>query len=279
VHERPEGIEEDGADTLHARMIEDQTFWEENGTAVLVAIGSVVVAFVIAQLVDRALSRRGDRIASAVSRETETRLRFIRRAIYAVILLIGVGVALAQFDGVNKIAASLLASGVVAAAIIGFAARQTLANAVAGVMLAVTQPIRVGDWVTFEGHYGVVEDVRLNYTVLRAAGEQRVLIPNEKLAAGVMKNDTLKVDAIGIEVEIWIPPAADAARAVEVLSGEGDVAVAETVAWGVRLIVAGGTVPAADRGAGETALRARCHARLREEGLLEGFGGPERSPR
>jgi small-conductance mechanosensitive channel len=279
VHERPEGIEEDGADTLHARMIEDQTFWEENGTAVLVAIGSVVVAFVIAQLVDRALSRRGDRIASAVSRETETRLRFIRRAIYAVILLIGVGVALAQFDGGNKIAASLLASGVVAAAIIGFAARQTLANAVAGVMLAVTQPIRVGDWVTFEGHYGVVEDVRLNYTVLRAAGEQRVLIPNEKLAAGVMKNDTLKVDAIGIEVEIWIPPAADAARAVEVLSGEGDVAVAETVAWGVRLIVAGGTVPAADRGAGETALRARCHARLREEGLLEGFGGPERSPR
>jgi hypothetical protein len=46
------------------------------------------------------------------------------------------------------------------AAIVGFAARQTLANFVAGVMLAITQPIRVGDWITFEGHYGVVEDVR-----------------------------------------------------------------------------------------------------------------------
>ena len=104
-----------------------------------------------------------------VSRETATRLRFVRR-----------------FDlrgdpadrrsrsrcrsstGVNQIAASLLASGVVAAAIIGFAARQTLANFVAGVMLAVTQPIRVGDWVKFEDNYGVVEDVRLNYTILRA---------------------------------------------------------------------------------------------------------------
>ena len=42
-----------------------------------------------------------------------------------------------------------------------------LANFVAGIMLAVTQPLRVGDWVTFEGHYGVVEDVRLNYTILR----------------------------------------------------------------------------------------------------------------
>jgi small-conductance mechanosensitive channel len=257
----------------------DDSFWQENGRALIVAAAAIVVAFVIAQLVDRALSRRGGRLASAVtvSRETETRLRFVRRAIYAVILLIGVGVALAQFEGVDKIATSILASGVVAAAIIGFAARQTLANVVAGVMLAVTQPIRVGDWITFDDHYGVVEDVQLNYTVLRAAGAQRILIPNEKLAAGVMKNDTLKVDAVGVEVDVWIPPAADAARAVEVLGGEGDVAVAETVAWGVRLTVAGAMVPPPERGAREAALRARCHARLREEGLLEGFGGPART--
>jgi small-conductance mechanosensitive channel len=263
-------------------MIE-QTFWEENGRAVIVAIIAIVAALVIARLVDRALSRRAaSRLADAVargqvSRETETRLRFVRRAVYAVILLIGLAIALSQFEGVNQIAASLLASGVVAAAIIGFAARQTLANVVAGIMLAVTQPIRVGDWVTFEGEYGVVEDVRLNYTILRGAGQQRVLIPNEKLASSVLKNDTLKVEAVGVEVDVWIPPAADASRAVEVLSEVGDAVVAETVPWGVRLAVGGATVPPPERGAGEVALRARCHARLREEGLLEGFGGPERS--
>jgi small-conductance mechanosensitive channel len=263
-------------------MIEDRTFWEDNGSAVIIAAVAIVLALVIARLVDRALSRRGARLAEAVnrgrvSRETETRLRFVRRAVYAIILLIGVGIALAQFEGVNRIAASLLASGVVAAAIIGFAARQTLANVVAGVMLAVSQPIRVGDWVTFEDHYGVVEDVRLNYTILRTAGEQRVLIPNEKLASGVMKNDTLKVEAVGLEVDLWIPAGADAARAAELLREEGDVAVAETVPWGTRLAVGGGTVPPPERGTGEAALRARCHARLREEGLLEGFGGSERS--
>jgi small-conductance mechanosensitive channel len=262
--------------------MEDLTFWEENGRAVIVAVVAIVLAFVIAQIVDRALTRRAARVADAVSRgqlsrEAETRLRFVRRAIYAVILLIGVGVALAQFDGVNEIARGLLASGVVAAAIIGFAARQTLANVVAGVMLAITQPIRVGDWVTFDDVYGVVEDVQLNYTILRAAGEQRVLIPNEKLAAGVMRNDTLRIDAVDVEVDLWIPAGADAARAVEVLGAEGDVVVAETVPWGVRLAVAGATVPPPERGPGEAALRARCHARLREEGLLEGFGGPERS--
>jgi small-conductance mechanosensitive channel len=258
-----------------------EEFWEANKEWISAVI-TMALAFLLAYLIDRAFQRRGEKLASSLvkgdmSRETATRLRFVRRFIYAVILLLGLAIALSQFSGINRIAASILASGVVAAAIIGFAARQTLANFVAGVMLAITQPVRVGDWVIVEGEYGVVEDVRLNYTILRGAGEQRILVPNEKLAAGVMKNDTLKVDAVGVEVDVWIPPAADAARAVEVLSGEGDVAVAETVPWGVRLAVAGGMVPPPDRGAGEAALRARCHARLREEGLLEGFGGPGRS--
>jgi len=258
------------------------TWWADHDTQVIIAVSAILGAFVVAQIVDRALNRRTDRLAAGVlrghiSRETETRLRFVRRLVYAVILLIGLAIALSQFDGVNQIAASLLASGVVAAAIIGFAARQTLANFVAGVMLAVTQPIRVGDWIKVEDHYGIVEDVRLHYTVLRTAGEQRVLIPNEKLASSVLQNDTLVVDAVGFEVAVWIPPGADAARAAEILGEEGDVAVAETVPWGVRLAVGGGPVKPAERAPSENALRARCHARLRAEGLLEGFPGPDRS--
>ena len=258
-----------------------EEFWRDNDewiAAILTLAGAIALAF----LVDRAFHRRAERLASTLRRgelspEASTRLRFVRRLIYATILLIGLALALSQFSGINRVAASILASGVVAAAIIGFAARQTLANFVAGVMLAVTQPIRIGDWVTFEDNYGVVEDVRLNYTILRTAGEQRILIPNEKLAAGVMRNDTLEVNAVGLEVALWIPPDADAVRAVEVLSPEGEVAVAETVPWGVRLTVGGGQVPPPERGPGEAALRARCHARLREEGLLEGFAGPGRS--
>ncbi len=249
-----------------------------------VVIGAIVVALVLAFIVERLFSRRAERLAEAVtrghvSRETATRLRFVRRVIYAVILLVGVAVALSQFRGVDDVAASLLASGVVAAAIIGFAARQTLANFVAGVMLAVTQPIRVGDWVRFEDHYGVVVDVRLNYTILRTAGETRLVIPNEKLASGILQNDTLVNDEVGIEVAVWIPPGADAEQAMTVLGDESgaDVTVAETVPWGVRLAVGGGPVPARERATAENDLRARCHARLRAEGLLEGFAGPDRT--
>jgi small conductance mechanosensitive channel len=249
-----------------------------------VVIGALAGALVLAFIVERVFSRRAERLAAAVtrghvSRETATRLRFVRRLIYAVILLVGVAIALSQFAGVDDIAASLLASGVVAAAIIGFAARQTLANFVAGLMLAVTQPIRVGDWIKFEDHYGVVVDVRLNYTILRTGGETRLVIPNEKLAAGILQNDTLVADDVAPEVAIWIPPDGDAARAVEILQAEsgGAVSVAETVPWGVRLAVGGDPVPARDRAASEAELRARCHARLRAEGLLEGFADPDRS--
>ena len=147
-------------------------------------------------MLDRALAHRGTRLAEAVTRgelsaSVDTRLRFIRRLIYAVIVVLGVAVALAQFDGINRLAASLLASGAIAAAILGFAARQTLANLVAGIMLAVTQPIRVGDYVFVEDQYGVVEDIRLNYTFLRTLGGQQIVIPNEKLASGILRNDTL----------------------------------------------------------------------------------------
>jgi small-conductance mechanosensitive channel len=227
----------------------------------------VVLALAAVFVVSRVLRRR------ELSREADTRLRFVRRLAYALILLIGIALALSQFDGVNRIAASLLASGVVAAAIIGFAARQTLANVVAGVMLAVTQPIRVGDWITFEDHYGIVEDVRLNYTILRTGASERIVIPNEKLASSVIVNETLAGDAVGLDVAVWIPAGADAERAVAVLreATGADVTVAETVPWGVRLAVGGERVPPPDRGGREADLLARCHARLREEGLLEGF--------
>jgi small-conductance mechanosensitive channel len=256
-------------------------FWRSNDQWIAAVI-TMVLAFAFAYIVDRAFQHRSERVANSLARgditpETATRLRFVRRLIYATILLIGLAIALSQFSGINRIAASILASGVVAAAIIGFAARQTLANFVAGVMLAITQPVRVGDWVTVEDHYGVVEDVRLNYTILRTGGDQRVLIPNERLATGVMVNDTLATGAVGVEIDVWIPADADAARAVEVLRDEGSVAVAETVPWGTRLNVGGSKVPPPERGAGESALRARCHARLHEAGLLEGFGGPGRT--
>lgn len=251
-------------------------FWTDNGD-VVTAILSVVLAVVVATVLDRSFARRGHAFAEAVTRGQltpvlDTRLRFIRRLIYATILVIGVAIALSQFTGLSKLATSVLASGAIAAAIIGFAARQTLANVVAGIMLAITQPLRVGDWVTFEEQYGVVEDVRLNYTVLRTPGDVRVVIPNERLAAGILRNDTLGSDRIALDVSVWLAPGADVERAVAALADETDseVTVAEVTPEGVRIAIAGDPVPPPERSPRQAELRAVCLARLRAEGLLDG---------
>src|SRR5690348_11037268 len=84
---------------------------------------TMVVAFLIATIVDRVLRGRIVRATvkrTGISAAADTRLRFVRRMIYATILLIGVAVALSYFASIARLAASLLASGVIAAAVVGF---------------------------------------------------------------------------------------------------------------------------------------------------------------
>ena len=169
-------------------------------------------------MLDRFLRRRGQALTQAVAAASSRRrptpaCASCAGSLYAVIVRHRLRArARASSRGLNELAASLLASGAIAAAILGFAARQTLANFIAGIMLAVTQPIRVGDWVFVEDQYGVVEDIRLNYTFLRTLGDQQVVIPNEKLATGILRNDTLGDGVVGLDVAIWLPPTTDAAQ-------------------------------------------------------------------
>lgn len=249
------------------------------------AIVSVAVALVVAALVDRAFVRAG-RVAAAAAAEgrgpavspvAATRVRFVRRLVVAVIVLIGLLAALAQFGTLSRVATSVLASGALAAAVIGFAARQVLANAVAGVMLAITQPLRIGDHVEFEGESGTVEDVRLNYTYLRSGTGTRVVIPNERLAAGVLHNDTIVSPLGEVEISVWVPLAADADRALAVLGALEDVTeveVAEVNPDGVRLEVAGEPAASDRRGARAAGLRAEALRELRGAGLLPRAGDP-----
>jgi small-conductance mechanosensitive channel len=242
----------------------------------LIAAGTVVGAIALAIAVDRALLHRGHRFASAVVRDEltpvlDTRLRFLRRLVTLAILVVGLLLALRQFGGLSELAAGLLASGALLAAIVGFAARQTLANLIAGVMLTIAQPLRIGDRVTMEDASGTVEDVRLNYTVVRGNDGGRVFIPNERLAAGILHNDTIVEPLVALEVELWLPREIDADRALAALAGvDGTplVRIAEIAADGVRYTVARGTIAPAERPSRESGLRADALRALRHAGLL-----------
>jgi small conductance mechanosensitive channel len=246
---------------------------EDAFTALLALVISAVLIF----LVDRVIRRQGRQMRSRLGIEldpvTDTRLRFIRRVVEASIAVIGVAVAISQFAALDRLATSILASSALAAAVIGFAARQTLANAVAGVLLFITQPVRIGDLVTVEDVTGTVEDVRLTYTWLRAADDTRLIVPNERLAAVIIRNDSIISPRVVAEVSLWLPAYVDADRACELLGetiGEGGaVRLAEMDAEGrVRVAVSGTAGAAHDRAAREGELRASCLRALRAAGLL-----------
>jgi small-conductance mechanosensitive channel len=239
------------------------------------AAAAIVIAALVAELIDRALSRRGRRLSRAVaggdlSPVATTRLRLVRRLISAVIVLIGVAIAVSFLDPVKQLATGLLASSAVLGIVVGFAARQTLANAIAGILLAITQPIRIGDLVTFEDETGEVEDVQLTYTYIRLEDGRRLVVPNERLAASSIQNHTMVDPRVRVEVSVWLPPDADLDRALELIVDEDEaieVAVAEVDKEGVRLTATTWSATARERGEIATELRQRWLRLLREHGL------------
>jgi small-conductance mechanosensitive channel len=253
------------------------SFWSDHRNVITAAV-TVVAAFVLAHLVDRAVARRASRLTAVVGADlspvASTRLRLVRRLLYATIVVLGVALALAQFAAVKRVATGVLASSAVLGLVVGFAARQTLANAVAGVLLAITQPIRIGDLVTFEEATGSVEDIRLTYTYIRTEDGTRVIVPNERLAQSTVQNHTIADPRVRVEVSVWIPPDADIVRAMGALRADGgvDVEVAEIEKDAVRIAVATWAERPSDRRAIAAGLRASCLERLRTEGLSSGAG-------
>lgn len=125
---------------------------------------------------------------SQVSRSTRTRLRFLRRLLVLVVFLVLAALALAQFTELQRLATGILASTAVLAAIVGFAAQHTIGNMVAGVQLAISQPIKIGDRVAFEQIEGRVVDVTLSYTYVDPGDGSSVVIPNQMLVEGIVHN-------------------------------------------------------------------------------------------
>jgi small-conductance mechanosensitive channel len=216
--------------------------------------------------IDRAFRRHRPHLDPVL----DTRLRFVRRLVAASLLVIGVAIAISQFTALDRLAASILASGAIVAASFGFAARQVLANVVAGVMLAVNQPIRIGDLITLEGETGVVEDIRLTYTFLRTGTDARLIVPNERLAGSVLRNDSIVSDTVALEVKVWIGHDVDEGRAVEAIEAMGEdveAGVGEVTAEGVVLTVTAPPVSVRDRAANEAELRGKALQALRSAGL------------
>jgi small-conductance mechanosensitive channel len=125
---------------------------------------------------------------SQVSRSTKTRLTILRRLLLLAAFLLIAAIVLAQFTSLGRLAAGIFASTAVLGLIIGFAAQNTISNLIAGVLIAITQPIRIGDRIGFQDREGRVTDITLSYTYVDPGDGSRIVIPNQLLVEGIVHN-------------------------------------------------------------------------------------------
>ncbi|MGB6537916.1 MAG: mechanosensitive ion channel family protein [Xanthobacteraceae bacterium] len=112
-----------------------------------------------------------------LARKHVTQVRVLMRTADTVIVLVTLGFALMTFSAVRQYGVSLFASAGAAGIIFGLAAQPVLSNLIAGVQLAVTQPIRLEDAVTVQNQYGWIEEINATYVVMRLEDQRRMIVP------------------------------------------------------------------------------------------------------
>jgi small-conductance mechanosensitive channel len=231
----------------------------------LIVVGVVMlITLVVARLIDRRIAR------SQLAPGTMTRYRVVRRSITTTIVFIGLLSALLVIPQVRAVAGGLLASSAVLGIVVGFASQRTLGNFVAGLLIAFTQPVRLGDDVVIEGTSGVVEEIGVIYTFVRTENGDRLVIPNEKLASDTIRNSTIRSREKVAEITLQVPLAQDVGAIVDRLQGlaEGADVFVSDLAGNATIVVRAQVddEPAAERL--ERELRLRAHELLRAEGVF-----------
>ena len=237
-------------------------FWHR----IVIAASVFAVISLLARFVDWWLAKR------PLPPEAATRYRILRRTISVAIVVVGLFSALLVIPEVRAVAGGLLASSAILGVIIGVASQRTLGNFVAGLLIAFTQPIRLGDRVNYGGEDGVVEEIGLTYTYIRTQDGARLIVPNEKLASDTIRNSTIRSRETFAEITVPVPLSADLGAAVDGLREE----VAEERDASVYVSSLDGNATLTVRAAAsnedaaqklERDLRVRAHGRLRALGI------------
>jgi len=161
------------------------------------------------------------------ARKAVTQIIFLRKIGVVIIALISLGIILLSFESVRKYGATLLTSAGVAGIIIGFAAQKTLANLLAGIQIAFTQPIKIDDAVVVEGEWGWVEEINLTYAVVRIWDMRRLVLPITYFTENTFQNWTRSKAQILGSVFIYL----DYTAPLEPLRKHFDKLLEQTELW------------------------------------------------
>lgn len=158
-----------------------------------------------------------------LARKHLTQVRVLRRVATTLVLVVTVAAALMTFESVKEYGVSLIASAGAAGLVVGLAARPLLTNLFAGIQLAITQPIRIGDAVIVENEWGWVEEITGTYVVIKAWDWRRLVVPLsyflEKPFQNWTRSSTDLIGSVMLWVDYTVPVDRVRARLEEIVRG------------------------------------------------------------
>ena len=111
------------------------------------------------------------------ARKVYTQFRIIERVVVFIIIILAVSISLMSFGVIRKLGISILASAGLAGIILGFAAQRVIGGILAGIQLAISQPVRLDDVVIVENEWGRIEEINLTFVVIRLWDQRRLIVP------------------------------------------------------------------------------------------------------
>ncbi|MCX4241037.1 mechanosensitive ion channel family protein [Paraliomyxa miuraensis] len=206
----------------------------QHAALVLVIITAGWVALRTLRTVERIIAARyasgGEDLHA---RRVHTQVRAFRNIAAFLVVLLTLAFALMTFPQVRQVGAGLLASAGVAGIVVGFAAQRSIATVVAGVQLALAQPIRIDDVVVIDGYWGRVEEITLTYVVIRIWDERRLIVPVTRIMEAPFESWTRSSAQLLGTVELLLDLRAD----VEPLRAELTTILQTTPQWDGRAAV------------------------------------------
>lgn len=145
-----------------------------------------------------------DKTDNFKDRKVITQMTYIKRIMILLIITVAVAAILMNFENVRKIGAGILTSAGVAGIIVGFAAQKTIANLLAGLQIAFTQPLRIDDVLVVEGEWGRVEEINLTYVVLKIWDKRRLILPIQYFIDNPFQNWTRRSSDIMGTVYLYL---------------------------------------------------------------------------
>ena len=161
------------------KLPENWTWVTQKGVGILfiVALSFLIIHGINAMQTALLSWQRLDLPDNLSARRIYTQVSVIRKVIVTAIVVIATGSVLMLFDPVRQFGTSILASAGIAGIVIGFAAQRTLGNVLAGIQIALTQPLLIDDIVVVEGEFGQIEEITLTYVTVRTWDLRRMILP------------------------------------------------------------------------------------------------------